>query len=280
MILKGTATSSASSFSSLGCISSGPQALLTSSARIFFFIIGDGSIGLRFEQRNCTSWLPCKHACKLLLEDISFLLVGISAVESQETAKLSLETLERMRSEENSDAFFDTLKSKAEKINFIEEPSPPRKRRTPNYRTLQQYFDIQGLALKSVAYHPSDAREHNRLIYFEVLDSIISVIKERFNQPSFQAYMKMKAIDASCTKEEDGFLHEKYCGDIEVEYLETEKEVWKTIFRDSNPTCFRDIYKTTKALSSSKKLMILTFTKLCELILVCLLYTSPSPRDS
>jgi len=37
---------------------------------------------------------------------------AISAVESQETAKLSLETLLRIRSEENSDAFFDTLKSK------------------------------------------------------------------------------------------------------------------------------------------------------------------------
>jgi len=172
---------------------------------------------------------------------------AISAVESQETAKLSLETLERMRSEENSDAFFDTLKSKAEKIDFIEEPSLPRKRRTPNYRTLEQYFDIQGLASKSVAYHPSDAREHYRLIYFEVLDSIISVIKERFNQPSFQAYMKMESF---LLKAIDGFLHEKYRGDIEVDYLETEKEVWKTIFRDSNPTCFRDIYKTIKALSS------------------------------
>ena len=44
----------------------------------------------------------------------------------------------------------------------------------------------------------------------------------------------------------------RYHSDIEVDYLEAEKEVWKTIFRDAKPTRFRYIYKTIKALSSSK----------------------------
>ena len=165
------------------------------------------------------------------------------------------------------------LISKVEKIYFIEEPSLPRKKQTPNCRTLEQCFDVQGLTSKSVAYHPSNAFENFRLIYFEFLDSIILVIKEKFNQPSFQAYIKMesflpKAIDRSCTKEEHFFLHENYHGDIEVDYLGPKQEVWKTIFRDSKPTCFRDIHKTITALLSSKKLMIATFTKLCEPILV------------
>ena len=78
----------------------------------------------------------------------------------------------------------------------------------------------------------------------------------------------LKAIDGSCTKEEHDFLHENYHGDIEIDYLEAEKEVWKTIFGGSKPTCFRDIHKTIKVLPSRKKLMIPTFTKLCELMLV------------
>ena len=78
------------------------------------------------------------------------------------------------------------VKSKAGKIHFIEEPSLPRKKRTPNERILEQYFDVQGLASKSVAYHPSDGRENFQQSYFEVLDSIISVIQERFNQPSLR----------------------------------------------------------------------------------------------
>ena len=48
----------------------------------------------------------------------------------------------------------------------------------------------------------------------------------------------LKAINGSCTKDEHDFLHESYHGDIEVDYLEAAKEVWKTIFRDSKPTRF------------------------------------------
>ena len=77
---------------------------------------------------------------------------------------MSLETLKRMRSQENSDAFFDTVKSKAEKNHFIEELPLPRKKRTLNYRTLEQNFDVQGLASKSEVYHSSDARKNFRLI--------------------------------------------------------------------------------------------------------------------
>ena len=57
-----------------------------------------------------------------------------------------------MGSQENNDAFFDTVKSKAEKIDFIEEPSLPQKKQIPNYRTLEHYFDVQGLESKSVVH--------------------------------------------------------------------------------------------------------------------------------
>ena len=56
-------------------------------------------------------------------------------------------------------------------------------------------------------------------------------------------------------------------GDIEVHHLEAEREVSKTIFHDSKPTCFRDFLKTINALPSSIKLKIPAFTKLCGLIL-------------
>ena len=78
----------------------------------------------------------------------------------------------------------------------------------------------------------------------------------------------LKASDGKCTKKEHDFLHENYHGDIKIDYLEAEKEVWKTIFRGSKPTYFRDVHKTIKALPNRKKLMIPTSTKLCELMLV------------
>ena len=39
---------------------------------------------------------------------------AVSAVENQKTAKLSLETLAILQSQENSDAFFDMVQSKVE----------------------------------------------------------------------------------------------------------------------------------------------------------------------
>ena len=81
---------------------------------------------------------------------------------------------------------------------------------------------------KSFSCHPSHACENFQLIYVEVLDPIISVIKERFNHD---------------------FLHKNYHDDIEVDYLEAKKDVWNAIFRGSKPTCFRE---TIKALPSSK----------------------------
>ena len=108
---------------------------------------------------------------------------SMSAVESQEVAGLTIKTLES-RLESNADAFYETNKIKAERYKFIEAPSLPRKRKTPNYKNLEQFYTIDGLSPTAEAYHPSNPKEHYRIIYFEVLDAVINVIKERSDQPS------------------------------------------------------------------------------------------------
>ena len=117
---------------------------------------------------------------------------SMSAVESQEVAGLTIKALESMRSESNADAFYETTKIKAERYKFIEAPSLPRKRKTPNYKTVEQFYTIDDLSPTAEAYDPSNLKEHYRIIYFEVLDAVINVIKERFDQPSFQAYLKLE----------------------------------------------------------------------------------------
>ena len=183
----------------------------------------------------------------------------MSAVESQEVAGLTIKTLESMRPESNADAFYETTKIKAERYKFIEAPSLPRKRKAPNYKTLEQFYTIDGLSPTAEAYHPSNPKEHYRVMYFEVLDAVINVIKERFDQPSFQAYLKLesfllKGITGSCVEKEKEFLDEKYGdGDVDVELLESEGEVWKTIFSDLKPVCFKGILEQLKSLSKAKK---------------------------
>ena len=209
---------------------------------------------------------------------------SISAMESQETAKFAIATLEGMGSLENADSFYDTVKLKAEKFPCIEEPTLPRKRRAPNYRTLEQYFVIQGLPSNAEAYHPSSAKEYFRAIYLDVLDSIVVVIKERFEQQSFKAYMMMesflmKSIDGSCVEKEIDFLKENYGDDdIKIDLLRTEKEVWRVIFTDLKPTCFKDILTEVKLLSKSQKMMIPNCLTICKLIIVNLATSCTAER--
>ena len=54
------------------------------------------------------------------------------------TAKSSLKTLERMQSQEKSDAIFDTVKSKLENISFTEEPFLLQRMQTSNNKYWHQ----------------------------------------------------------------------------------------------------------------------------------------------
>ena len=148
-------------------------------------------------------------------------------------------------------------------------------RKAPNYNTLERYYNVVGLSSKeSEAYHPSTPKEFYRDIYIDVLDTITNAIKDRFDQPSFKSYMIMesfllKAIAGNNVKREMEFVGEKYGdGDVNIEFLDSELEILKTIFSDTKPTCFKDIHKEINSLSEAKKKMIPNLFNIIELLIV------------
>ena len=156
----------------------------------------------------------------------TFQAESISAVESQETAALSIKTLKRKRNQADADAFHESTKMKAKRFDFVEHPTLPRKRKTPNYKILEQYFVVDGLPQGAEAHHTSNSKEHYRQMYYEVLDSIITVIEDRFDQKSFQVYLQMeslllKQLDGACVKREIELLNENYknCKNILYNYI-------------------------------------------------------------
>ena len=67
-------------------------------------------------------------------------------------------------------------------------------------------------------------------MYFEVLDSIITVIEDRFDQKSFQACLQMeslflKPLDGTCIKSKTEFLNENYGNEKTTDILESELEI-------------------------------------------------------
>ena len=70
----------------------------------------------------------------------------------------------------------------------------PRKRKRPNYGSLNDYFQVEGYSNSANTYHPTTPEQYFRQQYFENLDLIISSIKDRFNQPTFMAFLKIEEL--------------------------------------------------------------------------------------
>ena len=59
----------------------------------------------------------------------------ISSIKGRETAMKTIETFKSMRNIDSADCFFETVKQKVANDNFINEPIPPRKRKSPDYKS-------------------------------------------------------------------------------------------------------------------------------------------------
>ena len=99
-----------------------------------------------------------------------------------------------MRNIDSTDCFFETVKHKAANHNFICEPILPRKRKSPNYKSLNDFFIVEGQSSKAQPYFSSPSKEHYRAIFFEVLDLIVNSIRSRFDQPSFNVFLNLESL--------------------------------------------------------------------------------------
>ena len=68
----------------------------------------------------------------------------ISSIEGRETAMKTVETFKSMRNIDSADCFFETVKQKAANHYFICELILPRKRKSRNYKSLNDFFIVEG----------------------------------------------------------------------------------------------------------------------------------------
>ena len=102
----------------------------------------------------------------------------LSAVEGKSVAMKIVQTFKSMRNEQSADLFFEKVSKKSSSFDFIQKPILPRKRRNPNYKTMNDYFRADGrLEDKTTeAYYPATAKQHYRGLHYEVLDAILNAI--------------------------------------------------------------------------------------------------------
>ena len=107
----------------------------------------------------------------------------MSADKAQAIAKMTIRTLESLRSDESFDLFWRKVRQQAFEKD-VDEPSLLRKRRVP-----ARFED--GLALNE---YPQTAAYLYRKIYFEAPDLIIGRIKYRFDQKVYKIYMNLEQL--------------------------------------------------------------------------------------
>ena len=116
---------------------------------------------------------------------------SMSALGSLHLAELTVQTSQKMWSDEEVELFFKTVSRKALGYPFKNQAVLPHTTKRSNYKSLDNYFQFEGYSNNANTYHPTTPGEYFRQQYFENLDLIISPIKDCFNQPAFRAFLKM-----------------------------------------------------------------------------------------
>ena len=160
-----------------------------------------------------------------------------------------------MQSNEEAELFFKTVSKKVLDYPFINKAVLPRKRKRPNYGSLDNYFQVEGYSNSANTYHPTTPEQYFRQQYFENLDLIIS-IKNHFNQLAFTAFLKIKRLLLNI------ILNNNY-----------ENELAYVLFQGSNCKSFSDILEYLESLHRIKCATIPNLLTIAYLILIQQLFS-------
>ena len=115
------------------------------------------------------------------------------------------------------------------------------------------------------------AEDRHRQTHFEALALIVSVVSERFDQPSFTAYKNLESLLIQFLKDEGvtlqmKFVKENYSDDLSCGYLLPQLEIFKTLIKGKQINCFLDVLKEVKSLCTSQQAMISKVIQICRLL--------------
>ena len=106
----------------------------------------------------------------------------LSAYSSKRLVELTIQVLQNMNSEHSFNSFCNTVAKKSTECKFIKDPINPRKRKSPNYFTMHL---VDGTASEAKNSHPTRCQDRYRVMYYNVLDTVVTSLPLWFNQSSF-----------------------------------------------------------------------------------------------
>ena len=191
----------------------------------------------------------------------------MSAMGGKRLATLTFNVIEGMRNEESFDRIYDGCVDQIKEFPFVEKPVLKRKRKAPNYSILQH---VEGYNSSETSSHHSESpRDHYRVLFYEVVDALVSSVQERFNQPSFLIFEQLESLSIKTLKGEEttkelSSVESNYQSDINVEELEVELQTLKVLLKDKDVVCADDLISVMQSLLSEEKKLIKNVCVLCH----------------
>ena len=176
-----------------------------------------------------------------------------------------------MRIDRDFKLFYEKIETSASKIDEVSTPTLPRKRKKPNYSILQ---DVEGNPKPTgEAYHPENAYDHFKQIYFEVLDAIANAINDRFDQPAAELFSQVEILFLESVKRQDvtdelKMVEKHFKNDYDEESLIAELQLLPTIFEEECPPInLEDIVQVIKSFAPEKRKLIQNVVTVTKIIL-------------
>ena len=147
---------------------------------------------------------------------------------------MTMKVLTSLRNEVPFNLFCDNPVKEPKEYNFDRDLSKPRKRKVLNYSILE-YFN--GAESSANAYHPDTPRAYFRGIYYEAMNSVVSVVETHLNQPCNHAYevmgnLLLKMVKKEDTSAEQDFMETTYANDINTAQLQIESGILLVMFHN------------------------------------------------
>ena len=191
---------------------------------------------------------------------------NICAADAQKTANMVIDTLQKLRTDERAQNFFDLVKKESVRLG-IDEPEPCLPRRKKALRRMDDYFGYGS----STPHHHDTAASHYLAIYFAAISMVTSTIKDRFDQPDYRVYVNLEETllnGANGKNFEDTmtFLEKNYQNEIDFVQLKIQLESLSCSFKDhsSNDASLGDVVNHLRFLTQGQRLLLDQIMKLAQ----------------
>jgi len=186
------------------------------------------------------------------------------AIKGKKCADLVVSTLSGMRNDEDFNSFYEVTSSSSNLVNPLGEPTLPGNpffNTSPVTKDLRIMLTIQKLR-----------KIISNLMYYQALDAIVNAINDRFEQPGLIKFtnveqLLLKSIVKGDTSNELEVLKADFDGYFDPSQIDSELLLLPTVFHQSSPVDFRDIFDHLQGIEIEKRQMLKNIWKIIRIVL-------------